>query len=136
MKKKLLMLFSALAVVLEILPWGAVLVFAGGGDAPVRHHYSYFDITPYGYANFAPFLCAIATVILLVTSVVYWYKDKGLKFLQVIAGAAALLSLAPVLSGWSYVSIQGTCIALVLLAATVLSFWQEKKPSKKGKKKK
>lgn len=134
MKKKLLPALSALAIVLEILPWGAVLVFANNEDAPRRLHFSYFDITPYGYANFGPFLCAMASVILTVTALIYWRKEKGLKFLRVMAGAAFVLSVMPVLYGFAFVSILGCLISLTLLAITVLSFWPEPPQKRKNKK--
>ena len=48
MKKKLITLCTALiALVLEILPYGAVCNFANPEGEPLRRTYSYFDLTPF-----------------------------------------------------------------------------------------
>ena len=47
MKKRLpLLLFPVLALILEALPYGAVLQFGRPAAAPLRELYSYFDLTP------------------------------------------------------------------------------------------
>ena len=68
MKKKwcLLFIFPLAALILELLPYGAVLRFARpDGAEPFRQTFSYFNLTPFGYANFGPFLTAVLTVGLL-----------------------------------------------------------------------
>lgn len=45
-------------IVLEILPFGAVCNFAKApeaGGGVYRKTFSYFDLTPFGYANFGRF---------------------------------------------------------------------------------
>ena len=72
MKKRLpLLLFPVLALILEALPYGAVLRFARPAAAPLRELYSYFDLTPFGYANFAPLFTALGTCVLLVLLALY-----------------------------------------------------------------
>ena len=72
MKKRLpLLLLPALTLVLEALPYGAVLQFARPAAAPLRELYSYFDLTPFGYANFAPLFTALGTCVLLVLLALY-----------------------------------------------------------------
>ena len=72
MKKRLpLLLFPVLALILEALPYGAVLQFARPAAAPLRELYSYFDLTPFGYANFAPLFTALGTCVLLVLLALY-----------------------------------------------------------------
>ena len=62
MKNKFIMLFTTfVALILEILPYGAVCNFANPDGEPWRYTYSYFDLTPFGYANFAPFIVALLT---------------------------------------------------------------------------
>ena len=66
MKKKIIVLCILLCtLVLEILPYGAVCSFANPEGAPRRVTYSYFSLTPYGYANFAPLITAVLTCVLL-----------------------------------------------------------------------
>ena len=72
MKKRLpLLLFPVLALILEALPYGAVLQFGRPAAAPLRELYSYFDLTPFGYANFAPLFTALGTCVLLVLLALY-----------------------------------------------------------------
>ena len=56
MKKRLLYLILPLVtVILELLPYGAVCNFMNPEGDPWRETFSYFSLTPFGYANFAPF---------------------------------------------------------------------------------
>lgn len=80
MKKLLLVSFPIIAFVLELLPYGVVLNFANPEGEPWRRTYSYFSLTPFGYANFGPFITAILTCALLALAVIYLFKPrKGLK---------------------------------------------------------
>lgn len=53
---------AAAALVLEILPYGAVLVFAPGPGETLRRTFSYFSLTPLGYANCFPLAAGVLTV--------------------------------------------------------------------------
>ena len=63
MKKISLVVFPALTIVLEALPMGAVCTFAIFPTERVRETFSYFSLIPFGYANFAPLITAILTVV-------------------------------------------------------------------------
>ena len=102
MKKRLpLLLFPVLALILEALPYGAVLQFARPDAAPLRELYSYFDLTPFGYANFAPLFTALGTCVLLVLLALYAGTGKrGLAAAaRIAAGVCALVSFGPLLLG-------------------------------------
>ena len=62
------------AVVIQILPLGAVLRFGiTAQDGTVSfsfENYSYFDITPFGYAMFNYMICAVFTAIASLLSIV------------------------------------------------------------------
>lgn len=117
MKKRygLSLLFLISAFILELLPYGAVLQFAvapeeGGGT--LRRTFSYFDLTPFGYANFPPFLTASLTVLLLALCLVLIIgkgEHTGLRRALFIGNAVALvLSLLPLLfSGFYLFSVTG-----------------------------
>ena len=62
MKKVCLVVLPALTIVLESLPLGAVCIFATSPTERVKETFSYFSLTPFGYANFAPLITAILTV--------------------------------------------------------------------------
>lgn len=54
------LLFLVSAFILELLPYGTVLPFA----VTLRRAFSYFGLTPFGYADFPPFLTALLTMLL------------------------------------------------------------------------
>ncbi len=116
-------------LVLEIIPYGAVCVFASDPDTRVRKLFSYFDLTPYGYANFGPFITAVLTCVLLLLAVIFLLREgNGLKTaIMIIAGIAFLISLTPILYGIEYYSVVGGCISVLLLAVCVVPFIKIKK---------
>ena len=66
MKKKIILLCILIAaLVLEALPNGVVIYFANPEGDPFRETYSYFSLTPYGYANIFPLITAVMTCVLL-----------------------------------------------------------------------
>ena len=54
------LLFLVSAFILELLPYGTVLPFA----VTLRRAFSYFGLTPFGYADFPPFLTALLPMLL------------------------------------------------------------------------
>ena len=138
MKKRLpLLLLPALTLVLEALPYGAVLQFARPDAAPVRELYSYFDLTPFGYANFAPLFTALGTCVLLVLlaqlGLLALYAGTGKRGLaaaaRIAAGVCALVSLGPLLLGIRNYSVTGALITASLLAECfwLCRVWRPKK---------
>jgi hypothetical protein len=123
MKKKMItfaLLLSAL--VLEILPYGAVLNFGNPEGDTWRKTYSYFSLIPYGYANFGPLITAILTCIMLVIIVIsILIKKDWNKSISIISVIATLTSLAPLMFGISNFSIVGAMISACILAAFVIS---------------
>lgn len=123
MKKKIILLCTALAaLILEILPYGAVLNFGNPEGEPFRKTYSYFSMMPYGYANFGPLITAILTCIMLVIIVIsILIKKDWSRELSVISVFATLTSLAPLLLGIDNFSIVGAMISACIIAIFVLS---------------
>lgn len=129
MKKKFPMLILPLAaLILEILPYGAVCVFAVDEGERIRQTFSYFDLTPFGYANFGPFIAAILTCVLLVLAVVYAVKkSKGLNTaIMNVSGIATAASLMPLLYGINFFSIIGAAISVFLAATFGVCFMKDK----------
>ena len=123
MKKRLLVLIlPVLALVLELLPYGAVLRFGrpaeDGSIGYFRKRYSYFDLALFGYANFAPLLTGIITCILLVLLGIYCVTGKpGLAAAtRGLTGICAIISLFPLLFGISCYSVIGALITIALFA--------------------
>ena len=128
MKKKLIMLCTTLiALVLEILPYGAICNFANPEGEPWRRTYSYFDLTPFGYANFAPFIVALLTCVLIILIVVSLVSKKEMKApILAVSAIATVLSLAPLLYGIRFFSVVGALISVTLAITTVIAFIKEK----------
>ena len=82
----------------------------------MRRTYSYFNFTPFGYANFGPFITAILSCALLILAFVAILKrSKGLESaIQVISGIAVVTSLMPLMLGISAFSVIGVLISMVL----------------------
>ncbi len=113
------------AIVLELMPFGAVLNFANpdesGTIATVRKTFSYFDPTPFGYANFAPLITAVLSCVLLILAAVFLFTGKCGKAITVTAAAACAVSLAPLLYGISFFSVVGGLISAALAGEAIIS---------------
>lgn len=109
------------AVVIQILPLGAVLRFGiTAQDGTVSfsfENYSYFDITPFGYAMFNYMICAVFTAIASLLSVVRTVtKSRRQTPVTVLSAIALAMSLIPYIFGAYNIF---TIIVSVLLAAVV-----------------
>ena len=124
MKKKITLLCTTIVtLVLEILPYGAVCNFANPEGEPYRRTYSYFDPTPYGYANFAPLIVAILTCVLLFLIVLSLFTKKAFrKPIIALSAISTVLSLAPLLLGIAYFSVVGALIFVALMITTSVAF--------------
>ena len=121
-KRILASVFPIVALILAALPYGAVLNFFDPETGVIKRTYSYFNLTPFAYANFAPFITALLTVSLLALSVWYCVKENknlkiGMTVLSVVAFACSLLPLA---YGISYFSVVGAFISVALLSNSCL----------------
>lgn len=139
MKKNrvLYLILPVITLILEILPYGAVCNYAlpatDGTIGRFRELYSYFDLTPFGYANFAPFLTAIITCIILLLMVIYCItgKHRIAQITKNVLGMASVLSLCPLLFGIKYFSVVGALITVSLIAELLLLHFTVKAPMKK-----
>ena len=128
-KYRFFMLIIAIVVlILENLPYGAVCNFAIPDGNPIKNTYSYFDLTPFGYANFGPFITAILTCVLVVLSVVFFVKSRNKlsQAIRVVSGISFFTSILPIIYGISYISFLGVIISLLLLLYFVVSILMNK----------
>lgn len=116
-----------IAIVLEALPFGAVLNFiieVDGNKSTKPEYFSYFDFTPFGNANFAPLITAVMSIILAAASITLLFvKRKSPKFdfaFVAVAITTAIISLSPVFFGLKDYTITGLFITLSLAAAAIL----------------
>lgn len=109
------------AVVIQILPLGAVLRFGiTAQDGTVSfsfENYSYFDITPFGYAMFNYMICAVLTAIASLLSLLRTVtRSRRQTPVTVLSAIALAMSLIPYIFGAYNIF---TIIVSVLLAAAV-----------------
>lgn len=124
MKKRIISVAVLIVtLILEILPYGAVCNFANPEGEPFRRTFSYFDLTPFGYANFGPFITAILTCILLILSIVSLFKSKDLikTATTAISFVAVIASLSPLMYGIDSFSALGAVISVLLVIEFGLS---------------
>ena len=131
MKKRLLyLILPIITLILEILPYGAVCNFANPEGEPWRRTFSYFDLTPFGYANFTPLLTAIITCLIFVLLVIYYIKGNVRTAIRAknILCVAVVMSLGPLMFGITYFSLVAGLITLSLVAELLLLQFSVKKP--------
>ena len=123
MKKRFLYLvLPIITLILEVLPYGAVCIFASSPTDRIRETFSYFDLTPFGYANFAPFLTALITCLIFILLLIYWLKGNVVFAIKAknILYVATVMSLGPLVFGLSYFSVVGALITTCLIAELLL----------------
>ncbi|MDE6999092.1 MAG: hypothetical protein K2P73_02170 [Lachnospiraceae bacterium] len=121
MKKIRLLILPIITIILQILPCGAVLVFAPSPTERIRETFSYFNLTPFGYANFAPFITALLTCIILLLALISIKLEKMRKAVFWLSLAAAIISLLPLVFGIDYYSVAGGIITITLAIESVLA---------------
>ncbi len=119
-KKILLSILALVVLILELLPGGVVLRFANPEGEPWVKTYSYFNMTPFGYANFGPFITAVLTCVLIILIIIAWFKySRGLNVaIKSVAAFAIVTSLMPIMFGVEYLTVIG--VAITILLGTIL----------------
>lgn len=126
MKKISLIVLPVLTILLEVLPLGAVCIFAPSPTERITETFSYFSLIPFGYANFAPLITAILTIIILLLSLISRKKNNVLNAVFVFSFIAAIVSLLPLMYGLNYYTPVGAFITIALAAECVLVKIQQK----------
>ena len=131
-KRKLILTFTfAVAVVLELLPFGVMCNFSDG-EQTVLSRFSYFSMVPYAYGCMLPLVAAILSVAALVLSIVYLKpKIAGRRavpwIIVAVAAAASLASVLHILLRWEWRTLPGALIAAVLVAGTAIAVFAARK---------
>ncbi len=127
MKKRLVcVLLPALAIVLELLPWSAVLLFAPSPSQRVRRTCSYFSLTPFGYGNFGPLITAVLSCALLAAAIWAMIRRRSSRVLFPLSLLALIASLLPLLMGVPFYGAIGAVISVLL----ALEVWAARAGSK------
>lgn len=114
MKRVCQLLCGVIALLLEALTKGAVLVMSPGPGKYVREMYSYFNPVTFGNANFPPLITAILTCAVLILGLIALKKRKAAIALIPVSVIAFAVSLLPLLYGIRYYSLIGAGISLAL----------------------
>lgn len=88
------------AIITELLPLGAVLKYglmSDNGHLIFRfENYSYFDVTPFGYAMFHYMICAVTTTITAMLSLLWiFFGKKRQTPITVLSAIALAMSAVP-----------------------------------------
>ena len=129
MKKRLLyLIFPVITLILEMLPYGAVCHFAIEPGQSKRELFSYFDLVPFGYANFAPLLTALGTCVIFLLVAIYCFTGKQglLHTVKIMLCITAAISFGPLLLGLRYFSPVGLLISLSLMTAFLVLHFAER----------
>lgn len=125
-KKSFVLLAITISIlILELLPYGAVLEFAlMSPELTVdyyRQYFSYFDPIVYGYGDFGPLITAVLTCMLAVITVIaVFFENRAVRIaLRVVSVPTLLFSLTPMLTGCY--SPVGMAISALLLVTCIIS---------------
>lgn len=113
------------AIVLEILPYGVILIIAPGPNERITATFSYFSLTPFGNANFFPLPTGMLTVVAFLLCVINLFKKSDVLKLRNAAFVcniiAVILSVMPLLLfGNQYMNTVSYFVSALLLISTVL----------------
>ena len=122
-----LLLIPLAAVILEALPIGVRMTFSPSPERRAAAHYAWFHGLPFGYGVFGPFLASLLTAGLLLAALFTWKQEK-LIAVPVLAGAALLAGLSPLLYVPECFTLCGGFICALLAAELILSLTPEKSP--------
>lgn len=126
-KRVVLAVLPVFAIIFEILPYGAVLIFANP-DKTITQYYSYFDLTTFGYANFGPFLTAILTVLLFILALINLIiAKKGLlTAIKTVSCMSVFTSIMPLMFGLRFFTAIALIITLILISEAAVSIFYKK----------
>lgn len=120
------LILPVITLILELLPYGAALNFGyqkeDGTIGTIRRTYSYFSLTPFGYANFAPLITAIFTCIILLLLVLFCItgRERFAEIARNLMYVSVVFSLGPLVFGIRYFSVVGGLITATILAELFL----------------
>ena len=87
----------------------------------LKETFSYFSLTPFGYANFAPLITATLTVAIFLLSLFSLKKKGVLKALFVLSIITVVISLLPLMYGLNYYTLVGAFITVTLVIESILA---------------
>ena len=129
MKKRISpIILACLLLIIEALPLGAALHIATADGTHTVQYCSYFDLMPFGNGNFAPFIVAILSIVLLVLLILFYFRPgKQLKkTIFFIACGTMLLAFCPLFYCMQCYSLMDCAVVLILFIETMMFVEQAK----------
>lgn len=126
MKKNTAMaLISSLVIVLEIIPIGVVCLFSDDNGVTIRKTFSYFNLTPYAYGDFAPLITALLSCLTLIICIVYCLRVRRSinTAIAIFSLLAAFISVTPII--YDTYTIVGGIISAGLMTTFTLSMLEK-----------
>ncbi|MBN3489902.1 hypothetical protein JV173_00095 [Acholeplasma equirhinis] len=124
MKKKYLYLFIPQIAVLLMaaLPNSVAMRFAPEPVETIIHYTNYYDLLPFGYGHFGPFLTVcLAGIVLLLTIIWFFTQKQGiLSSIRIVSVFELATSMLPLALGLSYITWIGVVITLIIVIQVVL----------------
>ena len=125
-------MFQCAALILEILPIGAVMVFAAGPNQRITEIYSYFSLLPLGYENVTPMLTGILTVVIMVLGVISVFKfDIASKLKKAVFICSVLSFLFSIIPLFLFGKIGMTAASYTISGAIFLSICMQAAANRK-----
>lgn len=124
-----LLAIAVMILILEIIPYGAILEFAHMSPELTlgyyEQHFSYFDPMVYGHGHFGPLITAVLTCMFAVVTVIaVFFENRAVRIaLRVVSVLTLLFSLTPMLTGCY--SPVGMAISALLLVTCIISLKKE-----------
>lgn len=113
---------QGVALVLEMLPIGAVMVFATSSTERTIEVYSYFSMLPVGYANFAPLLTGILTILIILLGVIALFRfDKAASIRRTIFVCSIISLLFSIVPVFLFGTVGMTAASYAISCAILLS---------------
>lgn len=124
---------QGIALVLEVLPIGVVMVFATSPTKQTIEVYSYFSLLPVGYANFTPLLTGILTILIILLGAIALFRfDRAAsirKTIFVCSIISLLFSIVPLFLfgtvGMTVASYAVSCAILLSICLQAVANRQE-----------
>lgn len=126
-RKSAMTLISFLVIVLEIIPTGVVCLFSDDNGVTIKKTFSYFDLTPYAYGDFAPLITALLSCLTLILCIVYCLQGRRSinSAISIFSLFAAFISVTPII--YDTYTIVGVIISAGLMTTFTLSVLEKRR---------
>lgn len=98
-RKILVLIPLIMAIILEILPLGAAIRTYTPSNGTNTQVFSYFSLTPFGYANFTPLIVGILSCVILALAVAGMFTKIPKRIIGAVSVLVAALSVFPAFMG-------------------------------------